>query len=73
MNGLMSSIVGMAISFKMMEEKCNETFKDKAEEARKKYWDACKYPRKVKKQMRKEAIMDYNFYTQLSMPVLYDF
>ena len=27
-----------------------------------KYWDACNYPRKKKKQMRKEALRDYNFY-----------
>lgn len=73
MNGLMSSIVGMALSFEMIERNCNETFKNRAEEARKKYWDACKYPRKVKKQMRKEAIIDYNFYTQLSEPILFNF
>ena len=30
-----------------------------------KYWDACKYPRKVKKRMRKEAQKDYNFWTSL--------
>jgi len=24
------------------------------------YWDACKYPRKKKKQIRKEANIDYN-------------
>ena len=30
-----------------------------------KYWDACNYPRKKKKQMRKEALKDYNFYLSL--------
>ena len=30
-----------------------------------KYWDACNYPRKKKKQMRKEALRDYNFYLSL--------
>lgn len=73
MNTLLSSMIGMAISFQEMGKQSNEKFKEKAEEARKKYWNACKYPRKVKKQMRKEAIAEYNFYIQLSIPVLYDF
>ena len=38
---------------------------DKIDAAIQKYWDACKYPRKKKKQMRKEALKDYNFYRSL--------
>ena len=73
MNTLLSSMVEMAMSFQEMEKKSNEEFKKRAEQAQKKYWDACKYPRKVKKKMRKEAIAEYNFYTQLSKPILYEF
>lgn len=38
---------------------------EKIDEALDKYWDACKYPRKIKKQMRKEAQKDYNFWVSL--------
>ena len=38
---------------------------DKIDAAIQKYWDACNYPRKKKKQMRKEALKDYNFYLSL--------
>ena len=32
---------------------------DLKEQARKEYWDACKYPRKKKKKLRKEALLKY--------------
>lgn len=38
----------------------------KIEEARGMYWDACKYPRKKKKAMRKQAIKDYILWSELS-------
>jgi hypothetical protein len=34
-----------------------------AEKAKQKYWDACNYPRKKKKQMRKEAMIDYAIFS----------
>lgn len=37
----------------------------KIQEAIDKYWEACKYPRKIKKRMRKEANKDYNFWMSL--------
>ncbi|MCB1711798.1 MAG: hypothetical protein KDH96_04740 [Candidatus Riesia sp.] len=39
--------------------------KEKIEEARKLYWDACKYPRKKKKALRKKAIKDFVFFSSL--------
>lgn len=44
---------------------CNEMNKQKIQEAEKKYWDACKYPRKKKKKMRKEALRDYSFWVSI--------
>lgn len=38
---------------------------EKIQQAIDKYWDACKYPRKIKKRMRKEATKDYNFWMSL--------
>lgn len=39
---------------------------EKMEEARQMYWDACKYPRKKKKAMRKQALKDFNFWAGLN-------
>lgn len=36
-------------------EEANKANKRKMQEAVDKYWEACKYPRKKKKKMRKEA------------------
>ena len=51
------------------EKQMTKHFEEKAEEARKKYWDACKYPRKTKKRMRKEAAQDYYLYKELAKPL----
>ena len=60
MNNLINSILYLYCEpyLKMQEE-----FAKKKEEARKKYWDACKLPRKKKKKQRKEAISEYNLYS----------
>ena len=39
--------------------------KEKKDEAVKKYWDACKLPRKQKKKARKEANYEYRFWVGL--------
>lgn len=49
-----------------MHEDIKSKNEEKIEEARKLYWDACKYPRKKKKAMRKQAIKDFNFWSSLS-------
>lgn len=49
----------------IMVEDCKDSNQEKIDAAIQKYWDACKYPRKKKKQMRKEALRDYNFYLSL--------
>ncbi len=46
-------------------EEVNKANKRKIQEAVDKYWDACKYPRKKKKKMRKEAQRDYNFWVSI--------
>lgn len=49
----------------MMLHACKESNQEQIDAAIQKYWDACKYPRKKKKQMRKEAQKQYNFYISL--------
>jgi len=65
--------LGMASIAKAQEEQMCAEFKERAEETKKKYWDACKYPRKTKKRMRKEAIKDYELYMILAKPFLFKF
>ena len=73
MTGIVNFILAQALAFQEREKEMNEEFKRRAEEARKAYWDACKYPRKKKKAIRKKAQVDYSFYLQLSEPVSYSF
>jgi len=46
-------------------EEANKANKRKIQEAVDKYWGACKYPRKKKKKMRKEAQRDYSFWVNI--------
>jgi hypothetical protein len=62
LEGLFSSIL-MQVSNEM--EGANKANKRKIQEAVDKYWDACKYPRKKKKQMRKEAQREYSFWVSI--------
>jgi hypothetical protein len=54
----------MQISDEMEDD--NKANKRKIQEAIDKYWDACKYPRKKKKKMRKEAQIDYSFWININ-------
>ena len=49
----------------IMLHDCRDSNQDKIDAAIQKYWDACNYPRKKKKQMRKEAQKEYNFWVSL--------
>ena len=60
----MSSIANLLRAMFMVHD-CRDSNQDKIDAAIQKYWDACNYPRKKKKQMRKEALKDYNFYLSL--------
>ena len=60
----MSSITNLLGAMFMVHD-CRDSSQDKIDAAIQKYWDACNYPRKKKKQMRKEALKDYNFYLSL--------
>jgi predicted transcriptional regulator len=53
----------MEVSSEM--EEANKANKRKIQEAVDKYWDACNYPRKKKKKMRKEAQRDYSFWVSI--------
>ena len=44
---------------------CRDSNQEKIDAAIQKYWDACKYPRKTKKKMRKEAQKEYIFWVSL--------
>lgn len=73
MTDIVNFILAQALAFQEREKEMNEEFKRRAEKAKKAYWDACKYPRKKKKAIRKEAKFNYSFYLQLSEPVNYSF
>ena len=53
----------MEVSAEM--EEANKANKRKIQEAVDKYWDACKYPRKKKNKMRKEAQREYSFWVSI--------
>jgi hypothetical protein len=69
MNDFVKFILNEACMFELHQKEMNKEFKRRAEEARKAYWDACKYPRKKKKEIRKKAQVDYSFYLQMSEPL----
>lgn len=73
MTDIVNFILAQALAFQEREKEMNEEFKKRAEEAKQAYWDACKYPRKKKKAIRKRAQVEYSFYLQLSEPVSYSF
>ena len=72
MENFLSSRPFMNEYFILENTTCPE-FTNKVEEARKLYWDACKYPRKKKKKIRKEATTDYALYMYLSKLVIFEF
>ncbi|NCD06950.1 MAG: hypothetical protein EOL97_12590 [Spirochaetia bacterium] len=61
--------LSMCNDFLENEEKMIADAKIKMEKAKKLYWDACKYPRKKKKAIRKQAKSDYELYYILSQPI----
>lgn len=71
MNNLVSNMMAMVIAFDSQQEEMCAEFKSRANKAAEKYWDACKYPRKKKKKIRKEARVDYYFYMSISEPVIF--
>ena len=60
----MSSIINLIRAMVMVHD-CRDSNQEKIDAAIQKYWDACKYPRKKKKQMRKEAQKEYDFWVSL--------
>ncbi len=62
LGGLLKSML-MQVSDEM--EEANKANKRKIQEAVDKYWEACKYPRKKKKKMRKEAQREYSFWVSI--------
>jgi len=73
MNGLIAMMMGQLAIAQAQEEKMCREFEARAEKAITKYWDACKYLRKKKKEIRKRAKTDFVLYTELSKPVLFNF
>ena len=60
------NIIDYCINTFSSEGEIYQEYLRRAEEAKQKYYDARKYPRKTKKRMKKEAIFDYNFYIGLA-------
>lgn len=70
MSAFLDNIIGVALGYyeiaKAQEKEMSKDFKNRAKQARQKYYDAAKFPRKLKKKVRKEALYEYNFYVALS-------
>jgi hypothetical protein len=71
MGALINMALGMYTVSKANEEKMNVEMKEKAEQDVQKYWNACNYPRKIKKRMRKEAQSNYTMHMTLAQPFLF--
>lgn len=61
----MSWIKGLYDAFIIEQQMQNEEFNRRIDEAWDRYDDARKYPRKKKKKIRKECMIDIRFYTTL--------
>lgn len=73
MTDIVNFILAQAFAFEEREQEMCSEFKRRAEQAKRIYWDAVKYPRKKKKAIRKKAQLDYSFYVQLSKPMFGSF
>jgi alpha-galactosidase/6-phospho-beta-glucosidase family protein len=62
---MISSLVSASILFMNDIQEAKEKNKEFIQIAKKKYWDACNYPRKIKKKMRKEALSEIDFRLKL--------
>lgn len=71
MNSLVAGLTHFLADALEKEKEMCEEFSKRKKAAEKKYWDACKYPRKTKKRMRKEALNDYELYSYLEKPFLW--
>ena len=69
MNPFLTQAMWLFNSYQAIETEMSIEFKRRADEAYKKYWDACKYPRKKKKHIRKEAKEEYNFANMCAQPM----
>lgn len=71
MRGYIQSLILESASHQaQMDLKCDEEIAA----AKKMYWDACKYPRKQKKAMRKVAQQEYSFWMGMkNFPSIFNF
>ena len=71
MNSLINYIYAQCLLHEAQEKQmCNE-FSKRKEQARQLYWDACNYPRKKKKILRKQAKSDFKLYSILEKPLIF--
>lgn len=61
------SLISIFHSFLREQHEMNIEFERRANEALKRYYNARKLPRKMKKRVRKEAIIDFNFYKSIQL------
>ena len=70
MNKFVACLSAHLLLAKAQEKLMCKEWQKEADKNYEKYWDACNYPRKTKKRMRKEARIDYYLYTRLAEPIL---
>lgn len=65
------SLMDYVLAFRVMSDNFTKMASERKELARQLYWDACKFPRKTKKKMRKKALADFRLYSMLEKPVIF--
>lgn len=64
--------LGLVNHYETMEQDMCKDFTRRKEQAISLYWDACKYPRKKKKKLRKQAKADFELYSILEQPITFN-
>lgn len=71
MQSLINYLYANLLLYEAQEKQMCDEFSKRKEQARQLYWDACNYPRKKKKTLRKQAKSDFELYSILEKPALF--
>ena len=71
MNSFIDYIYAQYLLYEAQEKQMCDEFSRKKEQARQLYWNACNYPRKKKKTLRKQAKSDFELYSILEKPAIF--
>jgi hypothetical protein len=61
----MNPLLAMGFSFMEDLKEIEISIEERIQQAKDKYWEACKYPRKIKKRLRKQALKEYSIHCSI--------